>query len=263
MRKTFLYSFVGLVGIGSVVGCGTVRTARDASCVDAGRCSQRVTTRMDSPRPSASSETIQRTQVKGGVSWWGKNLTQPWNAVKEISVENPTANLLQGTDNAPSLPEVGRTSKRLDLPTIDTLTEEDAIIQRESTAKKRVTIDAGQTPRIEPIVVVPEVAIPMVTEFVPTKEKAIPIKTVDVQYGQAKDFTELTGRLQQFRKSWRLRYADIAQEDPYGGVVILDGGSELNQLRDGQRVRVTGVLVPPEARTSSATYRAKTIEILD
>jgi hypothetical protein len=45
--------------------------------------------------------------------------------------------------------------------------------------------------------------------------------------------------------------------------VILDGGAELSQLRDGQRVRVSGVLIPPESRTSSARYRVQAIEMLD
>jgi hypothetical protein len=73
----------------------------------------------------------------------------------------------------------------------------------------------------------------------------------------------VAGHVQQYRNTWRLRYAPIDQEDVYGGVVILDGGAELSQLRDGQRVRVSGVLIPPESRTSSARYRVQAIEMLD
>ena len=73
----------------------------------------------------------------------------------------------------------------------------------------------------------------------------------------------VAGHVHQYRNTWRLRYAPIDQEDAYGGVVILDGGAELSQLRDGQRVRVSGVLVPPESRTGSACYRVQAIEILD
>ena len=73
----------------------------------------------------------------------------------------------------------------------------------------------------------------------------------------------VVGHVEPYRNSWRLRYAPIDQEDVYGGVVVLDGGAELSQLRDGQRVRVSGVLVPPESRTSSARYRVQAIEMLD
>ena len=263
MRKTFLYSFVGLVGIGSLTGCETLRPARDANCANDGRCSQRLTARIDATRPSVPSESLPNTHLQVGVSWWGRSLAQPRNAVEVTTVENSPANLPQTGGAIPSLPGIGRTSQRIDLPAVDVLAEEDAIVQRESMSKRNGTIVSHQILKIEPSARVPEVTIPAVQEPTSAKEKTLVVKTSEIHYGQADHFTQVTGQVQQFRKSWRLRYADVAQEDPYGGVVVLDGGPELGRLRDGQHVRVTGVLVPPETRTSSATYRVKTIEILD
>jgi hypothetical protein len=94
------------------------------------------------------------------------------------------------------------------------------------------------------------VAVQTVAVAVPEKEKTVAMQSV-------------TGQVHQYRNTWRLRYAAIDQEDPYGGVVVLDGGAELSQLREGQNVRVSGILVPPESRTGSAHYRVQAIEIVN
>ena len=73
----------------------------------------------------------------------------------------------------------------------------------------------------------------------------------------------MTGEVQVYRKTWRLRYAPIDQIDIYGGVVVLDGGAELSNLRDGQHVRVRGELVPPAEPNGAAHYRVASIETLD
>lgn len=95
------------------------------------------------------------------------------------------------------------------------------------------------------------------------KEGPITLKTVHIQYGHTENFETVTGQVQAFRKSFRLRYAAISQEDPYGGYVLLDGGNELNRLRDGQHVRLRGVLIPPSDTASPARYRVQTVEVLD
>ncbi len=61
----------------------------------------------------------------------------------------------------------------------------------------------------------------------------------------------------------RLRYAPIDQEDQYGGFVVLEGGAELTRMRDGQHIRIRGVLIAPEDRNSAAHYRVQAIEALD
>ena len=72
-----------------------------------------------------------------------------------------------------------------------------------------------------------------------------------ITYGPTEQFRTVTGLVQQFRKTWRLRYAAVDQEDRYGGVVILEGGAELSRLRDGKHVRVTGQLIPVDAGSGS------------
>jgi len=71
------------------------------------------------------------------------------------------------------------------------------------------------------------------------------------------------GRVQEWRKTLRLRYAAIEQEDAHGGSVLLEGKADIQQLRDGQHVRVRGTLIPAEGRTDSARFRVDAIEILD
>jgi hypothetical protein len=105
---------------------------------------------------------------------------------------------------------------------------------------------------------------PQILVFNPSpKPKSSDPMRINIPPAHSDDFAAITGQVQQYLKTWRLRYASIDQEDIHGGVVVLEGGADLNQLRDGQHVRVTGVLVPPATRTSSATYRVQAIEILD
>lgn len=89
------------------------------------------------------------------------------------------------------------------------------------------------------------------------------IAPASLQGSHAADFKAVTGRVQMWRGAVRLRYAGVDQEDPYGGFVVLEGGAELTKMRDGQRVRVRGILIPPEDRNSEAHYRVEAIEQLD
>ncbi len=79
---------------------------------------------------------------------------------------------------------------------------------------------------------------------------------------RAGDHTTLTGKVQQWRNSWRLRYAAVDAEDPNGGSVTLVG-DDLERLRDGQRIRVRGVLIPADGATGTARYQVTGLEILD
>jgi hypothetical protein len=93
-------------------------------------------------------------------------------------------------------------------------------------------------------------------------EKNVVLKNVAFKYGRGANFESVTGQVQIFRKTMRLRYASIEQEDAYGGVVILEG-SEISNLRDGQHVRVQGTFVAPSDRHGSAKYRVQSVELLD
>jgi hypothetical protein len=125
---------------------------------------------------------------------------------------------------------------------------------------------APKLPAVEPKVTVP--ALPSLPDLLPPpsspapeKKKAESIEETEIPLGQSDDFKSITGKVESYRKTWRLRYADISEEDAFGGVVVLDG--DLGKIRDGCHVRVTGTLAPAVLRTESAIYRVKTIEILD
>lgn len=92
-------------------------------------------------------------------------------------------------------------------------------------------------------------------------EHSVVLKNATFKYGHGANFESVTGQVQAFRKTLRLRYASIEQEDPYGGAVVLEG--DTSKLRDGQHVRVQGTFVPPTDRNGSAKYRVVSVEILD
>src|SRR5262249_14324980 len=103
-----------------------------------------------------------------------------------------------------------------------------------------------------PVTVAPQQEVVIAPESVGAKERTIAINSVDVHYGQADNYKTITGQVETYRKTLRLRFTSIDQEDPFGGVVVLDGGAELAQLRDGQHIRVVGTMIPAESRTASA-----------
>jgi hypothetical protein len=67
--------------------------------------------------------------------------------------------------------------------------------------------------------------------------------------------------VQQWHKTWRLRYAAIDVEDRYGGSVTLVG-PPCEQLKDGQRIRVTGQILNREERVAPQ-FQVQTIEVVD
>lgn len=79
------------------------------------------------------------------------------------------------------------------------------------------------------------------------------------RYDRSADYSTLTGQVQQWRHTWRLRYAPVDADDPHGGSVELVGGAELSRLRDGQFVQVRGNLLPAEGRQTQVRYRVQTV----
>jgi hypothetical protein len=202
---------LGLVGLGSLVGCEALNPWRQSSPPESVRV--------------VPAKTVASNGAKGFV-------------VNEAAT---------GIEAESRLPEIGRTSKRLD------------VVAGDEGVQQSVIHITDPSPTIEVV----EFASPTIKDAEPSPKKEIANTKIENPAGRAESITKIAGQVQQYRKSWRLRYADIAQEDPYGGVVVLDGGTELSRLHDGQQVRVTGVFVPPETRTSSATFRVKTLEALD
>lgn len=90
--------------------------------------------------------------------------------------------------------------------------------------------------------------------------------TADPRFSHAEDYSWLVGELNYLhsRRGWRLRYASINEEDPYGGSVSLNvSGHMLANLRDGQIVRVHGMLLDPESRKPAPEYRVVSITALN
>jgi hypothetical protein len=110
--------------------------------------------------------------------------------------------------------------------------------------------------------VIPEIArkidLPREPASLPAVEK-VPAKEANAPVS---GFKSVMGQVQEFRKTWRLRYAPPDQDDPYGGSVVLEGAG-LDRLRDGQQVRVRGTLIPSADRSSPARYRVETLEIVE
>ena len=95
------------------------------------------------------------------------------------------------------------------------------------------------------------------------RSPADPPVTPQGAYGHTDGYRSLTGQVQQWRNTWRLRYAAVEADDPHGGSVVLTGSAELEKLRDGQRVRVRGTLLPADDRQGSARYQVKTLDVLE
>jgi hypothetical protein len=75
-------------------------------------------------------------------------------------------------------------------------------------------------------------------------------------FGHAADYSWLSGQVEYSRLSnaWRLRFASVDEDDPYGGSVTLTGEGLVSKFADGARVRVKGYLVNPEDKCPSPTY---------
>jgi hypothetical protein len=83
--------------------------------------------------------------------------------------------------------------------------------------------------------------------------------------GHSPDYTWLNGEVQRYRltKGWQLRYARLDEEDVHGGSVLLVGDTvHLDHLKEGQRVRVTGQIVPRESPSGGTSYHVDSLQVL-
>ena len=96
----------------------------------------------------------------------------------------------------------------------------------------------------------------------PVLVTVVPISVPQTQgFSHSDDYQVLTGQVQSFRGNWRLRYADYASVDAYGGSVILDGGP-FEKLQDGCQVRVRGRLIPSANRASPARFQVQSLDVI-
>ena len=77
------------------------------------------------------------------------------------------------------------------------------------------------------------------------------------------DYTHLTGLLQHFGRTWRLRYAAVDEVDAYGGSVTLESDPRLDSCRDGEAVHVQGALLEGDNSRSAPRFRINSLEALD
>ena len=91
----------------------------------------------------------------------------------------------------------------------------------------------------------------------PTSEGAHPC------YSHAEDYSVLSGQLEHFGRSWRLRYASLDEVDPYGGSVTLQEDARLTALKEGQNVRIRGHLLDRDARNGAPPYRIDSIQPIE
>jgi hypothetical protein len=98
--------------------------------------------------------------------------------------------------------------------------------------------------------------------LLPNGDKLIPQSTMTVRFGESNDYGTLVGQVSQFRHTWRLRYTSVESEDKLGGSVILIG-NDLDQLREGQMVRVQGSVLPGDDRTTGTRYQVTHFDLLE
>lgn len=246
MRKNLLYWFLGLTSVGNIAGCGALGSLRE-------QCTGR-------------SCSTALPQQRGTACQWAKT-GQPKS-------RNPSALIAQETEPRSTTGKSAPILKPMDLPSLENVgniaagiesPDRQPAMSRNEIAPPIIDNPASLAQKsLEPPPPRTGTAEPEIIQRIQVdKENTPSLKSAQILPAAAEKFKSLTGQVQRFRSTWRLRYAPIEQEDTYGGVVVLEGGAELNKLRDGQQVHVTGVLTPPASRTHSATYRVNTIMIAD
>ncbi|MBI3821180.1 MAG: hypothetical protein HY289_00700, partial [Planctomycetes bacterium] len=234
MRKAIVCAILGLAGVGSLAGCGLVRNAQGDCCGDQRGRSQPAQVK------SAGRSQPARTELASGKSHVrieepSLDPALPVDAAPIVSVERPAMPAASVKEIEPA--PVAKT---------DPVSDEAAIIQRELAAlqgkpaapvveeapkgpAQTIIIEQSSATRkpadVKPIVIEPAPTIPellsalpkevvrqpvtpgaAVREALAAKEKTLTPKTVEIQAGKADSYKSITGHIEQYRKTWRLRY---------------------------------------------------------
>lgn len=97
---------------------------------------------------------------------------------------------------------------------------------------------------------------------------ATPLKPGE-KFGHAPDYGWVAGKLDWHLKGgyWTLRYADIGEDDPWGGKVRLLDSDRLRDLRDGDVVYIEGALLAPATSAPDAggypPYRVAALALVE
>jgi len=245
VRNKILSGCLGFLCVGWLAGCGFFESSRQKTC-SSGACGQTSGTvvRKKSVFPGLKADTqvvsVERSAKPTKTIHVVNEYRGPIESVpiKSVPIESKPIE----TARAEKLPEVMPEIPALPMPIVEKAVELAPVIIEKAPIAPVVTL-----PKIEPA----------------RKSDTVTVKSVHIQFGHSANFDTVTGQVSSFRKTWRLRYASIEQEDRYGGTIVLEGGADLNQLKDGQHVRIRGTLVAPTERNAQATYRVQAIEILD
>jgi hypothetical protein len=111
-------------------------------------------------------------------------------------------------------------------------------------------VPAGRIPAVSPD---PVLSLPDSKPDAPAP--ATPLKPGE-KFGHAPDYHWVAGTLDRHLKSgyWTIRYADIGDDDPWGGKVRLLNSDRLKGLHDGDIVYVEGDLLAPASAADTAAY---------
>ena len=85
---------------------------------------------------------------------------------------------------------------------------------------------------------------------------------VDPSERQANNYQVVVGQVYQFRRAWTLRYTAVESDDKYGGSFRLVGDN-LDNLKNGQMVRVEGAILPSDGRAIGAIYKVSRVEVIE
>ncbi len=96
----------------------------------------------------------------------------------------------------------------------------------------------------------------------PPQRRSFADITAHPSFAHAPDYSWLSGEVVYSRigKGWRLRYASVDEEDPYGGSVTLSEDPLLHGLKDGQYIRVQGRLSNPTAKCTAPAYQIDSLQ---
>jgi hypothetical protein len=261
MRASLIYGCLGLISVSSLAGCGLFSNCRD-NC----GCNDRPVARMVVRNGVVVAQTPTGMTSTATISGSSRPIAAPGEeiVILETRQQSPERDKLPAIPilpvAQPKAPEEPMPSKVNSIPLGQEATKEQKkLLPIQIEAEKNV----GTLETIEVI----DPAMPSRPENAGNdaraKDKSIALKNVPIQYGHSDDFKSVTGQVQMWRNTVRLRYAPIDQEDQYGGFVVLEGDAELTTMRDGQHVRIRGVLIAPEDRNGAAHYRVQGLEILD
>jgi hypothetical protein len=243
MRIALRYGCLGLISIGSLAGCGLM-----GSGYGDGYCLKNCPTERVVPQKPAPAVSTEKVIV-------------PPDPVVIKPLQLPPAPIQRAP--LPVLPDHDYPASKIEvapaLPVPAIKPSDNSLPANEDTTSpgKAETLPIQISDETPQAVIAP--AIPAS----PKHDDANTLKGEPIQWGHTDDFKSVTGQIQLWRQTVRLRYAPVDQEDPYGGFVVLQGDGEVAKLREGQHVRVRGILIAPENRNHAANFKVQAIDVLD